>query len=261
MPRLVFFNELSQPSQETGVNELNLWSEFCGTMYGTARLVSERHGVVAFVFHPSSLSLVIQNRTLLSWFTKWLGNDKADWLKDKIRRINDYPPELIEVCFEGERSLGLTLTITSDSWCLSIPSDASPWLGTSINAIRSECIDEDNYVEEECEVRNLSLPDHVQQWNDELTDWQVNVSRNNTIYDFGAYRIEMYPNDHGYPHIHLIVNNRTAAKFRVDEFQRLEGKPTWDTDMAQWIRENQDQLLRSWERCMVGKRPISLMNA
>lgn len=79
----------------------------------------------------------------------------------------------------------------------------------------------------------------------------------------------MYPNDHVPPHIHLVDpttrivvdgKNRKdpVAKYRIDQFERLAGKPKYDGKIKDWIEKHQDSLMRCWQTCQLGNHPFRI---
>lgn len=68
------------------------------------------------------------------------------------------------------------------------------------------------------------------------------------------------PSEHGTPHVHVVdgANRRTIAKYKIEPFELMEGKPKLYAEMRNWIAINKTPLLNSWDRCMHGGHPYTI---
>lgn len=170
-----------------------------------------------------------------------------------------------DVYLNNEKAVGLTFSYLVGSWSFSFPVTNSLWLSPSITA--TECrLEGDDIIERVCVIKHLANGAHATHWRQGLVDWGRELAEGNTIGNLASYPIQMYPLDHGYPHVHLIDSQlltsagrpKTLAKYRIDRFERMEGPPPWDNDMRAWIERHRYLLLDSWERCQRGGHPYRI---
>jgi len=201
-------------------------------------------------------------RPLAVWMENWLGRDRYRRLLLMVR-TNDHDPDLYrEVYFEGRPAIGMTLAHLARGWVFSFPKTSSPWLGPSIGAHEFRIDDDGSINGTDCEISHISCRRHVDQWHDELTSYGRSVAMANEIATVEGNPIDMYPLDHGYPHVHLVDTvspGRTLAKYRIDSFARMEGRDEWDSVMERWVGDHRDELLVSWQRCQRGRHPFKVV--
>lgn len=150
----------------------------------------------------------------------------------------------------------------TDSWVASLPRDASIWTNNLIDCDHYS-LDEkgEDKILKKCYIKNISQDIHVEHWRDQLRDWGHVIATTNEIAIIEGNPIDMYPLDHGFPHIHMVTVDTpryTIAKYRVDRFALMEGVPTFNRPMEQWVQQNRDALLASWKRCQAGEHPFKI---
>ncbi|PTR15429.1 hypothetical protein C8R31_10312 [Nitrosospira sp. Nsp2] len=210
---------------------------------------------------------IYRKKTLSRWMGEWLGRDQYRWLLSKLKNCRPAEVEVCDVYFENNKSLGLTLTHLARSWAFSFPTFNSLWLSPVIKATEWRLV-AGGVATSPCSVMHLANEAHALHWKQDLLDWGKNVAKENTISKLGDYPIQMYPMDHGHPHVHLIDpqfsgpkgSTQTLAKYRVDCFERMEGPPRWDKQMRTWIEAHKEQLLCSWGRCQRGGHPYQIQS-
>ena len=136
------------------------------------------------------------------------------------------------------------------------------WTKDVISVDFSELTDNDiNFTS--IDMPNVSNVAHVERWRDRIIDWGATIARSWKIWELDGMPVVMYPGplEHPPPHIHLLDPNgsrKTIAKYLIQPFERPKGPHTWDARMRVFIEDNRDSLLRSWELCQKGMKPISL---
>lgn len=191
-------------------------------------------------------------------------------LLTRLRPLSEIKSSLDhEVRFDGESTIGLTLADVAagrwkNGWAMSLFLPNSPWLHSSVEAQRWQLTD-DGILEgpTDCQIGHLSCIDHVNHWQTQIRDWGILVADSSILDEIDGHPIVMYsaPREHGLPHVHLLQSRAcrtTLAKFRIDVFERFEGKPRWDIQMKAWIEQHRERLLCSWERCQRGGHPYQI---
>jgi len=138
----------------------------------------------------------------------------------------------------------------------------SNWFGPSVTAKEMYVNEQGVLLEFNCDIKHFSCIEHVKHWGQSLVDWGKQISQTSRVGDVAGYLILMYsaPLEHGLPHVHVVEGRtqKTIAKYRVDQFERMEGRrPDLDSAMQIWIGEHKDLLLSSWARCMKGGHPYT----
>lgn len=259
-PLIIYFNELSSPICSTNPVDADPWRELtCGMFLGLLALSRVRNNFSLIVPKGHWHALYL-NKPLCNWLEGWLGKDRYRWLRAKVRQDVTIP-DLCEVHCAGNVSAGITLAHLGDSWTVSIPIPQSEWSEAEITGVKYEINDNAKSSEDTCVVKNLASELHAAHWQGALLDWGRRIAETNEIANVAGHAIDMYPLDHGYPHVHLVSPyppRPTIAKYRIDVFGRLEGPPQFDREMKEWIAQNQILLLASWGRCQRGQHPFKI---
>jgi hypothetical protein len=258
-PLILYFNELSIPPEETQQQMGSGWKSNALMLFSGLQQVSRQQSKVIIAFPLEYWHKLYGAKPFAVWVSEWLGRDRYRWLLSKLRQ--DYPAgnEISDVYFENKKTVGITLARLAGSWAFGFPMDNSPWHSPSLTATEWY-LDGNDVAHHACTVMHIANEAHATHWQYELYDWGKLLANENIIDKLGSYPIQMYPLDHGYPHVHLIdpQSLKTLAKYRVDCFERLEGLPDWDKSMYSWIATHQAQLLRSWARCQRGGHPYQI---
>ena len=265
-PLTIYFNELCLVKIRNPSVEYQAFSD-------CARLLNKffsirTDGKVAY--SENSKNHIIAQMPFFMHFESYLKRDQYRRLLSRLKNVVDTEIPLDrDVEVDGVSSLGLTLADlaaiqSGNGWAISLPLKDSPWLHPHIEAHRS-VLNQQAIIEKPvpCKVAHLSLEAHLGHWQQELQDWGTSISVSSKLDELDGHPIVMYssPREHGPAHVHLLAsktNNKTLAKYRIEDFCRYEGQPIWDTEMQHWITTYRDQLLRSWERCQKGHHPYEL---
>lgn len=62
------------------------------------------------------------------------------------------------------------------------------------------------------------------------------------------YGIYMYPNDHGPPHCHVRLPDKSEIVVRIPMFKQLYGDQPLPKDLKQILEENIELLLENWDK-------------
>jgi hypothetical protein len=264
-PLVLFFNELSTPPGDIADDSEKHWSACATSFLKCLSVVSTHRRIIRIEFSDEYLRTQIGDKNILSWFRRWLGVTRYQWLLSKIKRSDVTVDTLTDVYFDAKRGHGLTKAYLIESWAVSFPVPESHWLTDCISATAHR-VDGNNYDSFQCSINHLSTDKHADKWKHDLLMWGEEVADNNLIATFDVYNIVMYPLDHEPAHIHLVdsrrISNskgsRTVAKYRIDKFARLEGPPNWDDGIRAWIKMNQDDLQVLWDLCKKGGHPLRI---
>jgi len=255
-PLILYFNELSAPPKDVALEELHDWSHLALSLLSGLKNIHKIRPECTFAFPLGYWHAIYAGKPLSVWLKKWLKEDRYRYLQIRIKNIEQQNDLLSQVYFGGQQTIGLSFAHTAKSWAFSFPKEGSPWLSHFVSAIEyfQDCSDITN---KECEIAHLANEQHARQWHQALCDWERVTADNNKIGTVAGYPIVMYPLDHGHPHIHLIdpLSYKILAKFRIDQFERMQGPPTWDTEVRIWINCNKEELMQSWTRCQRGDHP------
>lgn len=263
-PLIIFYNEHSSPPTTLPQGENIRWKSFALELFSCLRKTNQLQPKLNINFPNNSWHEIYEGKPLSVWIKEWLGKDKYEWLLLKMIKNTISENETNDIYYNDIRAVGLTCSFFTASWVFSFPEADSPWASPSINASEYYLNPDNEKIKiRACTINNLAQDEHVEHWKNELEDWGLEIAESNIIAYLDALPIVMYPNDHGYPHIHLINPNqydqnnhrKTLAKFRIDNNERIEGKPKWDTQIKEWINNNKELLLRSWNRCKKGGHP------
>ncbi|MBV5347354.1 DUF4160 domain-containing protein [bacterium] len=251
-PLPIYFNELSSPCTVPDNTPGAEWQAWATMLFTCVREVSRRKIELDVVFIAGHWHGLAGTKPLSQWIKQWIGNDNFKWLLSRVRNVAASTQDC-EVSFENKKADGLTHAHVAGSWAFSFPVPDSPWLAPQV-AATEHCLGVDGLDEHQCAIRNLGTSDHVRHWRQELEDWGRVLAGNNVISSISGYPLLMYPNDHGYPHVHLVDpdiikegRKGTLAKYRVDVFERMEGPPRWDSEVRPWIERHRADLLSSWD--------------
>jgi hypothetical protein len=260
MPCVLYFNELSSPPANVTSDELHAWSDSTLSLIAGLRQVGVHKSEFTLAFPSGQWHAIYANRPFSSWLKERIKQDQYRWLLSKMRFGNQRADLLHQVYFNGQPTAGLTCARIADSWAFSFPLTGSPWLSPTV-VVTEYRQEGENITDSNCEIAHIANLQHALHWRQCLIDWRKTVAENNLIGIVSEHHIEMYPIDHGYPHVHLVAPqlSKTIAKFRIDKFERMEGIPKWDAEMKIWIELNQDELLRSWKRCQCGGHPYKIV--
>ena len=233
------------------------------TLFNCLRDVSHRQDELYLAFVVGHWHSLCGGKPLSQWVRQWIGNGNYQWLLPRVKNVAA-SAQNCEVNFKSQKAEGLTYAHLAGSWAVSFTLPNSPWLAPEVSAMEV-CLDAEELTERECTIRNFGAEDHVRYWEQSLADWSQVLANNNVIATIAGYPLMMYPCDHGYPHVHLVDphfikegRKRTLAKYRIDQFERMEGHPRWDSEIRPWIERYRTDLLRSWERCQQGDHPIRI---
>jgi len=259
-PLIVYLNERSLCANATvGAGEYELKAA-ADQLWRGLRVARRERRELSLAVTSADWHAQLLNLPFSVQMRRWLGADRYTQLLG-ILRHSEHTLASIEVAHSGTVSAGLTLALIANSWAISLVRAMSPWAGTTIRARRFELLDNGNAAEEDCDVRNIGTEAHGVYWTETIQGWGQAEAANNELALVAEHVVEMYPLDHGYPHVHLVSRNppgRTVAKYRVDVFSRLEGLPDFDNAMRNWIEEHREALLQSWLRCQKGQHPYRL---
>lgn len=262
-PLMIYFNELSSPCAEPDITPGAEWRERATTVFQCVREISRRQEDFDLAFVTGHWHGLSGGKPLSQWIKHWIGKGNYQWLLSRVKNVA--PPALdCEVRFQNRKADGLTHAHLAESWVLSFPLPNSSWLVPDV-AVIELCLGTDGLSERECVIKNLGAVDHVRHWGQELADWGRDLASNNVIATIAGFPLMMYPNDHGYAHVHLVDPSMTKegrkctlAKYRIDQFERMEGHPRWDSEIRPWIERHRTDLLIAWERCQQGGHPVQI---
>jgi len=263
---LLHWNELSIPAEITAA-ELNAdprWAQFAQLSLSAFLEVLTVRPDCRLSFTKGTFHGQVADRPLQSWLEVWLGKER--WRKLRSRAVQPSAQSLMpahslecELTCNGRHGEGITRAYIADSWTLSLGSEVNGFTDHQIRAVKTT-IDSDGQVN--VDVPNLADSKHVGQWSGDLAVWGQIVSTNHVVAKLDRYSIIMYPLDHGYPHVHVHVQDdpKLNAKYRVDFFEPLTSKRPVGLDavMETWIEQRRDHLVRSWARCQAGGFPLKL---
>jgi hypothetical protein len=260
------FNELSVVPTE--IDTLHKGERCAVLLFECLKTVAKVRAAFAVVFAPGSLDKILcgeQARPLRALLRSTLGNDRFTWLIGHLRNAPMDAALDREVQIAGESGFGLLLAHLSESWSVSLLPTPPKWDQVEIDALKV-CLEEVGILESQCTVRHVARPDHVAHWKNQLVEYGFEADGSNVIAKLGDLDVEMYPLDHGYPHIHLVdrrpdgTSRRpvTVAKYRIDKFERMEGGPRYDSELKEFTCRNREHLMRSWNACQRGEHPFQL---
>jgi len=258
-PLVLYFNEYSCPGRDPAPDAAGVWQSWALTLWEGLREVRRYQAQYWVSFPSEQWHAICHGKPLSAWLQLWLGRDRYRWLLALVRNHSNSPDLCREVYYDDQHALGMTLALLGETWVFSFPKSDSPWLEPRLSA-REVVLDESNGMlrEEDCEILHIACRQHAEYWREQLADVGRIVAEANEITQMQRNSIDMYPLDHGYPHVHLVERlwpRRTLAKFRIDRFARLEGRSEWDHAMERWIEAHREELLLSWARCQRGGHP------
>jgi len=263
---VVFFNELSvQDAIESNsapkwANTIQAFSEIA------ANSLKIKNGL-NFGFPNDSLYLTIHGKSLLDHLR---GSMQKSAFLLFITRAKQYhtidAPKHIQAWYETRESIGVLFAISSLNTtafgCLISLNIDGLWSESAIEIDLAELVADDITFSKQ-KLPHISCADHIEQWRDRIIDWGEQVATNWKIWELDGMPVVMYPGplEHPPPHIHLLDPNgsrRTIAKYLVEPFERAKGPRTWDSEMRTFVEQNREKLIRSWELCQNGKKPIAI---
>ncbi len=261
-PLSLYYNEQSSPPPNLTHGESAEWRTWALTLYSCIREMHKLQPGAKVNFPKDSLHALCNARPLSVCMKEWLGEQQYYWFLIKLGISDPRNEEIIDIYLDGKKAVGLTYAHLAGSWTVSFPVNDSPWISPSIAAIEYSTSGGD-VISKDCLIKNLAQVDHVNHWGKQLSDWGLEIAESNIIGKLGELLIVMYPLEHGHPHVHLVdnqlydINNhrKTLAKYRVDCFERMEGRPQWDGQMREWIENNREKLIRGWKRGKQGGHP------
>lgn len=169
------------------------------------------------------------------------------------------PDETTHIVTEGPRAVAPLWAAKNDAFVVSLPSRVD--LRDRVLTIDiCDCVCEP-HAAISFDVRNMSLPNHVDSWRDALLDFNYVESASSTIFESDMYRLKMYLHDHDPPHVHVYeVGNfrKCVGRIRFDFVEVMEDNG-FDRAVRKQVLEllnnKQRELLRAWDRCRSGSLP------
>ncbi|NMG14474.1 hypothetical protein [Aromatoleum bremense] len=263
---VLYFNELSAPPGGMPPELEADWKTWTLELFACLQQVSRHQPDVTMALPTGHWHELCGAKPLSAWVREWLGRTEYQRLLPRLRNVCPMDSLDTDVYFNNQKAVGLSFSHLVGSWAFSFPVANSDWLSSSITA--SACrLEGEDIAEQACEIQHVANCAHATRWQQNLVDWGRGLTEGNTIGELANYPIQMYPLDHGYPHVHLVDPQRltptgrpkTLAKYRIDRFERMEGPPSWDNDMRSWIERHTKLLLSSWGRCQRGQHPYRIM--
>ena len=267
---VLYFNELCLVAGNEALHEEAGWAEGTAAFAKAIERAFALRSDAQIAFSPGTWNADCGGRPFSSRLREHLIKDRYGLLLKRSLQLSDSDlPLEQEVRFGGRPSLGLTLAYLEVDewgygWALSIGGQGSPWDTHSLSLDLYVLTDTGDLLgPNACELGNLSRIAHVEHWRSELMDWGAVVATSCQLDEIAGHPVVMYPapREHGPPHVHMLdsrTSRQTLAKYRIDIFGRPKGPPDWDAEMKEWITTYREQLLRSWDRCQRGKRPLAL---
>lgn len=263
-PLVVFFNELSSfPTEADGELEGAL-AHSTRESYAALREACKVNHTLRVRLPSEHWHSTCNAKTLETWFCSNLKREEYRWFLSRLQR--DLPFEVHEkdVYVNGAYSRGLTQANVFETWGFSLPT--SPIWHTHEIEGRCKSLEGGALVEVDCRISHISMSSHVEHWSSAIKEFGKSNGHTNVIARLNGMPIEMYPGDHGYPHVHLVHPTRidadnhplTLAKYRIDKFERIEGDPQWNDEMRRWVETNRAHLLANWALCQEGRHPQPL---
>lgn len=256
----IYLNEHSLPAPDVASTALQPWFDAAKLWVEGLKEVMKYQPGYRLCFSPGWLDDTVAGKPMKVWIKEWVGTEEYRRLQTKMRLINQ-PDELLREVYLGDRSaIGLTFAHLQETWACSFPIANSDWLANLVTTKEMSVDEQGALTESDCEIEHLSCIEHVTHWGQSLADWGKKISQSSRVGDVEGYLILMYsaPLEHGVPHVHVVEgkSQNTIAKYRIDPFERMEGRrPALDSVMQIWIGEHKDLLLSSWIRCMSGGHP------
>lgn len=147
----------------------------------------------------------------------------------------------------------------NEAFMLSFPS-CDDWRDFSASFSVCACSDGE-HAPAQLDCKNLSSPDHVKNWSNELLDFDYVEAASSTIYECYSFRLKMYLHDHEPPHVHVYQRTnlrRCVGRIRVDQVEVMD-----DDGLSSSVRKEalellltkQAQVLRGWARSRGGNLP------
>ena len=222
---------------------------------------------LSFGFPNDILHREIHNKSLLQHLKDSMQRSAFGLLMSKIKYFDATETPLhIQIRHQDRASTGIlfaaiSLQATSFGCVISIDVEnkwSTPLIEVNLDELTPEGVDSKKQT-----IANISCNDHIEQWRDSLLDWGAQIATNWKVWELNGMPVVMYPGplEHPPPHVHLLDPNgsrRTVAKYLVEPFERAKGSNKWDSEMRDFIEQNRESLLRSWELCQRGKKPIAL---
>jgi len=145
------------------------------------------------------------------------------------------------------------------AFLLSFPS-CDDWRAVSASFSVCSCSDGE-HAPAQLDCKNLSSPNHVESWSNELLDFDYVQAASSTIYESYSFRLKMYLHDHEPPHVHVYQRanlRKCVGRIRIDQVEVMD-----DDGLSSSVRKEalelllakQTQVLRGWERCRGGNLP------
>ncbi|CAE6706063.1 hypothetical protein G2912_01085 [Paraburkholderia aspalathi] len=258
----IFLNEYSIPSAEGDIPTADAWKICIQSWIACIEAVERLRKDYILVVPDGVWHSLHNGRPFHVWLNSCIGTDRYRRLLGRVRQRTFVNNGLSEFRYNGRIAFGMTNAVLTDSWAVSVPIPGSDWLSDIVDGVLAKVDQESgDYSEECCTVSHASLINHIDRWKQEIQDWGKIVAEDNLIAMVDGLRVEMYPLDHGYPHLHVVSPEKpypTIAKYRIDNGERLEGDATLDGRFDPWISAHHAHLNDSWERCSRGAHPYKL---
>lgn len=169
------------------------------------------------------------------------------------------PDDVSHIVTQGSQFVAPLWAAKNDAFVVSLPSRAD-FRGHVLTIDTCDCVCEP-HVLTSLDVRNMSLPNHVDSWREALLDFNYVESASSTIFENKSYRLKMYLHDHDPPHVHVYqVDNPRKCVGRVRfDFVEIMEDDGFDGSLRKEVLElvsgKRSALLRAWERCRAGSLP------
>lgn len=251
----IYLNEHSLPAPDVAPMALQPWFDAAKLWVEGLKEVMKYQPGYRLCFSPGWLDDTVAGKPMRVWLKEWVGTEEYRRLQTKMRSINQ-PDGLLREVYVGDRSaIGLTFAHIQETWACSFPIAGSDWLAPLVTAIEMSVDEQGVLTKSDCDIEHLSCIGHVNYWSQSLADWGKTISQSSRVGDVAGYLVLMYsaPREHGIPHVHVVEgkSQNTIGKYRIDPFERMEGRrPDLDSVMQSWIGEHKGLLLSSWIRCM-----------
>jgi hypothetical protein len=255
---------LNEKSCSLNIDEENHTQTLLLGLYDVLKLVKNirKDTVLSCNINFFHITLGTSIRTLADLFSPY--REELRFIKGLLN-TNPWPSTLhdaeYDIRFNDEVCLGLKMAYIHNSFVASF--NYEPWNQLKLNAKKS-FLDNDQLIEEDIDISNLSNQAHVDGWRQEIISYGRNVASSSIVKEFDGLVIRMWLNDHEPPHIHVQRRNepsKTIAKIDILNFDTLaENENIKETNriIKPWLRENKDALNLSWSRCRIGIKPLRI---
>lgn len=165
----------------------------------------------------------------------------------------------VHISHGGGGSVGVLWSIKNSAFMISFASSA-PWRTHVVPVSVCSCTN-GRHAPEDVTCRNISAPEHVELWQNDILDFSYSEASSSTIYDSVGFRLKMYLNDHEPPHVHVYQSGnlrKCIGRVRLDHVEVMEDEGfsgAVKKDVLELLSARRDELLRAWIRCRGGQLP------